>query len=137
MARREIHVDVDSALKKRLGVFVLMRLLFHEMPQATMEGFPCVQAFRRLAQCALPFSCSKNRCNRLDYARGDVFLNSEDVCEVAVVPLRPQMSAAGCLNKLSCNPNAIACSTNASFQHVANAKLAPDLLDVDALCPCR
>ena len=43
------------------------------------------------------------------------------------------MSACSSFDQLPCNPYPLPRFANASFEHIANAKLAPNLLDVDRL----
>ena len=57
----------------------------------------------------------------------------EDVFEGTVVSVCPDVVACRDINELSGNANAITCLADAALQHVANAKLAADPLDIDSL----
>jgi len=71
---------------------------------------------------------------RLDRRRdflGDVVLQLEDIGELAIVMLGPVVGAAHRVDKFGRDPQAIARLSHASFQDVAYAEFASDLLYVD------
>jgi len=62
---------------------------------------------------------------------GDLVLNSEDVGEIAVVALRPEVVPRLCVDKLPSHPDPLAGFSDASLKNVAHTKLARDLLNID------
>ena len=61
---------------------------------------------------------------------GDVILQGEEIAQLAVVPLAPQMPAVGGGNQLCRDPDAIACAPHASFQHMGDAQCLGDPPDI-------
>ena len=64
---------------------------------------------------------------------GDLVLDGKGVFEFAIVALGPAMGAGRGVDKLGSDADAVAGAANAALQHVARAKLAPDLPHVDGL----
>jgi hypothetical protein len=52
------------------------------------------------------------------------------VWHVPIVTLGPSVSACYPIDQLGCDARPAGCQTDASFQHIANAKLAADLPDI-------
>src|SRR5215469_15311793 len=74
------------------------------------------------------------------YSACDLVLQREQIVQIAVKPLRPQMSVALSVNQLSGHTDLISPPTHAPFQRVAHSKLAADLFRVDMPVPiseCR
>ena len=77
------------------------------------------------------------RLDRGDHALRDVVLQVEDVAEVAVEPIGPKRPARACIDQLSCDPQAVATAADATFEHMGDVKLTPDLADVYGLATSR
>src|SRR5204863_5503717 len=95
------------------------------------NAFPCVEAFWWLTPTADVLCRIKLWLDRSDYTFGNLVLDREDVVEIAVIALGPQMIASRSLDKLSRNPKAVAALSDRAFEHVADAKLAAHLLHID------
>jgi hypothetical protein len=65
---------------------------------------------------------------RADDLLHHLVLRREDVCEIAIEPLRPEMPAAAGIDELRRDAHAIAGLAHAPFEHKAHAEIAPDLL---------
>jgi hypothetical protein len=61
---------------------------------------------------------------------GDLILQPEDVRNGTIVTLRPQMAAGHGIDQLGIDPHLIAGAPHAALQHVADAELLGDLLDL-------
>jgi len=57
-------------------------------------------------------------------------LNSEDVGQIAIVSLRPEMRIGACIDQLRIHSHAIANTLNTSFHDMRNAKLISDLAQI-------
>ena len=88
-----------------------------------------VKIFRALAFNPLDLRLSNARFDRSDHAHGDLVLERENVCQIAIVS-RPKMRTGLSLDQLAGDANAAACLADAALKHVAHAKLAPHLLHV-------
>src|SRR6516165_5569998 len=101
------------------------------MPQAALISGPGVETPRRFAQGALLLGFGDRRGNRDGYRFGNLVLYREDVGEVAVVALGPDVFSTLGVDELRGDPNAIAGFTQAAFEDIADAKLVPDLLHIN------
>ncbi len=66
-------------------------------------------------------------------ARGDLVLQREQIAEVAVEPLRPELRAGCGIDQLDVDPHFLAGTLDAAFDDIAHAELAADLARVDLL----
>src|SRR5580704_7310576 len=101
------------------------------MPETAEHAIPRAEIGRMLAQGRLGLGIADGRVNRTRDADGDLVLKRENVAEIAIVAFGPEMFAGGRLNELAGDAHPAARFAHAALQHVAHAKLAPDLLDVD------
>ena len=65
-----------------------------------------------------------------DDLAGDLVLDLEDVGELAVVALRPDVAAAAAIDQLGGNPHPISGLTDAAFEDVAYPEFAAHLSEV-------
>jgi len=73
---------------------------------------------------------------RLDHAgdtRCHLVLKVEHIFQRAVKPVGPKMRSAQRVDQLPGDPHPVAAFAHRTFEHVAHAKLAPDLLYIDGL----
>jgi len=103
------------------------------MRQRPHHQVPGIHAVGRLALGAKTLRRIELRLDRGDDAFGDLVLHGEYVGELAVVSLRPEMTAGGDVVELSGDAHAIAFLAHAAFDHVTDAKGLADFLDVDGL----
>ena len=81
----------------------------------------------------LLFSGQQPEPQRADDRLGDFVLDGEDVGQVAVVALGPDMIAGGAVDQLRADAQPIAGLADAAFDEVADAQLASDRADVGRL----
>ena len=67
---------------------------------------------------------------------GDLALNREDIRQITIISLRPEMGVRPRINQLCIHPHPITGSLHASFQHMRNPELLSDLAQV-APVVCR
>src|SRR6185503_3150039 len=129
---RVVRVELDCAAQKSddLIEYLAILLLTEQQLPPTKEKVVRLQIRgwglgnpRRLAR-RQPYLES------LDDVPGDLVLNRENVCEVAIVAFRPHMSARGGIDQLCGDSDAVARAADRTFQHRADAKLASDRTDV-------
>ena len=80
---------------------------------------------------ALLLGVGNGRGDRDRHRLGDLVLHRENVGEIAVVALGPDMIAGLGLDQLRGDPDAVAGFAHAAFEHIAHAQFAPDLLHID------
>jgi hypothetical protein len=65
--------------------------------------------------------------------RGDLVLDCEDVLELTIVPVAPQVKAGRGVDQLRRDPYLVANLANIALEHVANAAVTTDVGHVDHL----
>src|SRR6516162_3330078 len=103
------------------------------MPQAALIGLPSVKPLRRFAQNALLFGLGQRRLDDPGDAGGNLVLYGEDVAEVAVVAIGPDVSAGDCIDQLRGDAHPIAGLADAPFEDVAHPQLPPDPIHIGGL----
>src|SRR6516162_5761143 len=68
---------------------------------------------------------------------GNFVLESQQIADVAVQPLRPYMRVGCSIDQLGADADLGAPPPDASFEHIADTQLATNLLCVDWLVPVR
>ena len=101
------------------------------VPKATLVRLPRSEVFWQLAQRAPLLRIRDSRQDRGYYRSGNIVLHGKDIGQIAVVTLRPDMVAGIGVDEFCRDADPLAAPTHAAFQHVANTKLASDLLHVD------
>src|SRR3954447_23373759 len=101
------------------------------MRQRPHQEIPGIQARRRLAMRAKILRRVNLRLDRGDDALGDLVLHREDVDELAVVALGPEMAAGRGVVELRGDSHAIVRLAYAALDDVAHAEFLGDLPDVD------
>src|SRR5437762_14323285 len=103
--------------------------VFRERFGAAQIDIESIPRRRRLQQSALGlglvYMSGQNRRDGAD----DFVLKRENVSELPVVTLCPEVCARCSVDQLGTDANAVTASTNAAFQHVAHAEYAPDFTD--------
>ena len=67
----------------------------------------------------------------------DLVLQGEEIARVTVEALGPKMRVGQGIDQLGVDSNPVARPPDASFEHIAHAQFAADLLRVDRLVPVR
>ena len=128
-----VRIDRYRLFQERLGDDIVLSSHAPEMRQSPHHQTPGVQAFRRVALGVEIFRSVELRLDRGDDRLGDLVLHREHVGETAIVALRPDV-ASGCdVVELRRDAHTIAVLPHAAFDHVTDAEVFPDLLDVDGL----
>src|SRR5262249_46486687 len=73
------------------------------------------------------------RLDCADHACGDLVLKIEDIVELSVVAISPEVAAAGGIDELASDANAVTALAHASFKDVAHAKPTRDVPDIEGL----
>jgi hypothetical protein len=119
-------IKIDGPLKELLCEGVILRAGFTEMPQTSSIGGSRVEASRRLAQGPVLLGIGNGRHQGDRHCLGDLVLQREDVGEIAVVALGPDVLAGLALDQLSANANAITGFAQAAFEDIEGA-IGPSL----------
>ena len=84
-----------------------------------------------LSASRVVFGRAERHLERVDDLAGDVVLDLEDIGQVAIVAVGPQVATGGRVDELRGDPHAIAGAADRAFEHRAHAKLAADGANVD------
>src|SRR5262249_41864053 len=128
---RKIRIELDRSTEKGLRGFQVRGAWATHVPTPTLVRFPRVESFRWLPDCARTLSLTHPRNDRGRNRLRDFVLHRENVRQTAVVPLRPQVIAALCLDELTCNANPIAAAADTTFEHVTDTEFSGNLFHVD------
>ena len=79
----------------------------------------------------LAFRRVEGHFKRVDDPTRDVVLDLEDIRQVAIVAVGPQVATGCCIDELRGNPHAIAGAPDRAFEHREHTKLAADGAKVD------
>src|SRR5215813_688083 len=86
---------------------------------------------RPFCDYALTFGAGQRRLDRRNDTRGDVVLHGEDIGQISVVTLGPEMGPGGYIDKLAADAHPLPGSAHATFEDITDAKVAANLLQVD------
>ena len=103
------------------------------MPKPPLVSLPGPQTCWRLAQCPPQFSIIDSRFNGPGDRKRNLVLDGEDIRQVTVVTLRPDVDAGLCIDKLRVDTDPLTAATHTAFQDIAHAKFTSDLLHVDRM----
>ncbi len=98
------------------------------MPQPPHHQIPGVEAFRRLAAGPEVLRRVDLRLDGGDDGVGDLVLYRENVFQLVVVTLRPEVSAGSNVTELHGNSHAVAALAYAAVDDIADAEFLGDLL---------
>src|SRR5882762_8269000 len=108
VAPGEGWIEINRGLKKSLRQRVILGVQLAEMPQAALISSPGVGAFGWLAHRPPLFGIGDGRGDSYRHRLADLILHREDVGEVAVVAVGPDMVAGLRLDQLRGDADAVA-----------------------------
>jgi hypothetical protein len=104
----EIGIKIDGLTEEFFGERIVVPTDFLEMPQPALVRGPGVEAFPRLAHRAVKFGVSDRRGDGDRHGLRNLVLHHENVGEVAVVALGPDVLAGRGLDQLCGDADSIA-----------------------------
>ena len=120
VGRGECRILFDGALEKGQGPLTVLDLVLIGMPKAALIIFPGIEAFRRFAQRTLTLAAGQLRLDGGDDGMGQLVLDGEDVFQVAVIALGPDMLVLSSIDQLGGHPHPLARTPDTSFQDIAH-----------------
>ena len=124
-------IDGDRLFQKRLRHQIVLPRHAPVMRQRPHDEAPRIHVVGRLAPGPEILGGVELRLDRRDDGLGDFVLHGEHVGEIAVVALRPEVTAGGHVDELGGDADVVAVLAHAAFDDVADAELLADLLVVD------
>ncbi len=102
-----------------------------EVRQRAHDEIPCAEILRRALLRAHSLGGDQLRLDGRRDALGQVVLEGENIGDLAIVVLRPNMGAAGHVDELGGDSHAIPGFSDAALKDVLDAELPADSADVD------
>src|ERR1700722_8182330 len=131
--RRKLGVEFGRAAQQlprlRVGLF---RMAPPQFP-AAQEAVESLHIVGLLGHQTMALALCEIERKRAHDLPGHVILYGENVSQIPVETLRPEMAVIGCVDELSRDPDALVDFTHAALQHIAGAESLADLLDLDIL----
>src|SRR5215471_15527877 len=97
------------------------------MPEPALAIIPSAHVLRPFCDYALALRAGQCWLDRGGDARGDFVLHREDVSQISVIPLRPEMGTGGYVDELAADAHPLPRSAHATLEDIADTKLAADL----------
>jgi len=98
------------------------------VPEAALAIIPGAHVLRALRDYALAFGAGQRWLDRGGDTRGDIVLHRENVCQISVVTLSPEMGTGGCIDQLAGDAHALPDPAHATLEDIADTKVSADLL---------
>ena len=117
--------------QKFLRTPLIVRADAPHMRQRLHDQVPCVEALRRLAPNASRLGGKDLRQNRTNDPARDLVLKLEDIFQLAIVFVRPQMDAVRGIDQLPGDTNPVGDLPHAALKDISHTELACDLAHVD------
>jgi hypothetical protein len=123
---QKIWVELDRAVEQpqRLVVRLPVNKQMRPGQTAQIEGIG-IETLGRLALGTLDLGFFNRWRDRPDNALSHLVLQTEDVAEPAIKPVRPKMCPGGGIDKLSRDAHSVCRFANAPFQHVTHPSSRP------------
>ena len=133
IGRSKFLVQHDGSLKQFLGLDICGLREPPKLLAATHETVIGFQIVGMLGRNSLPVALCQVKCQGANDVPGHIILDVEDVDQLPVKTLCPEMSAAGRIDELCSDPNSVAGLAHAALKHIAYAKDPSYLLNIHVL----
>ena len=135
--KREVRIGLERIVKKSGGDRGALGIERSYEGQRSQIEIVSVEALGTLAARPFDLELLHAGLDDADHPLGDAILEIENVFEIAVELVGPQMRAGFGLDELGRDTQARFRFAHAAFQEVAHAQLAADLLECLRTCLCR
>src|SRR6266568_8635242 len=125
------RLNPDGALQQGLRLLVLPVADPVDQADRVDDETPSVDALGRLVRRPDALLRIEMRLDGGDDVPGNLILDGEDVAQLAVVPLRPDVLARRCVNELPRHADAPTHGPDAAFEDITDRQLQGDLPHVD------
>src|SRR5882724_223914 len=130
MRFRQLRVELDRLSEQLSGAQGVFAPDLMEMPHTLSHRVPRVEIFRS-ADGRAPLDLEQFRLDRACNALRYVVLNGEDIGEVSVIPLCPDVRSGRCVNQERRDAYSVRRFPHAADEHITYPQFAAHLLHVD------
>jgi hypothetical protein len=127
----KVRIEINRLLKEIPCESDVLGSQFIKMPQTGLIRRPGIEAIRRLVHRALLFGGSNSRSGRDCNRFGDLVLHRENIRELPVVAVGPDVIARFGFDQLCGDPDTIAGLSQAALEHIADAEIAPNAFHIN------
>src|SRR5215469_2802868 len=131
MGVRQVRIEHKGSIEQAVSCLAVAAGALVHMPEPALTIIPRAHVLRPLRDDALAFRARQRRFDSGGDARSDVVLHREDIGQISVVTLGPEMGAGGNIDKLAADAHPLSGSAHATFEDIADAKVAASLLEID------
>src|SRR6266436_9126387 len=128
MGVREVGIERKRLFEQVVGCDAIGPSALVHMPEAALAIIPGAHVLGPLRDYTLAFGAGQRWLDRGDDTRGDVVLHREDVGQISVVALGPEMGTGGRIDKLAGDAHTLPSPAHAALEDIADTKVAADLL---------
>ncbi len=130
-----LGIDLDGALAQPDGDLAMPRIAGRVVLPRHQVELVRFRIGRRALLDRLLLGRQQLQLQRLDDGFGDLVLQREDVVQIPVEALGPEVAVGRAVDELRGDAHAVARLAHAPLEHVAHLQLARHLRDVDVLRP--
>src|SRR5215472_9155914 len=128
---RQVRIERKCSFEQTVGCLAIAAGALVHMPEPALTIIPGAHVLRPLRDYALAFGARQRRLDSGGDARSDVVLHREDISQVTVVSLSPEMGAGGNIDKLAADAHPLPGPAHATFEDITDAKVAANLPEID------
>src|SRR6516162_5445469 len=128
---RQVRIERKCSFEQTVGCLAIASGALVHIPEPALTIIPRTHVLRPLRDYTLAFGARQRRLDRGGDARSDVVLHREDVGQISIVTLGPEMGAGGNIDKLAADAHPLPGSAHATLEDIADAKVAANLLEID------
>src|SRR6266480_7144632 len=128
----EMRIEFDRSLEHLLGkLYVLARPPLEELP-CTKIKLVCLHVFRRCLKETGLLALSEQETQRVNDTAGNFILDREDVFDLSVEPLRPQVVTIPRVDELNADADPVASLPDAALKKRLDIKSPSNFARIDA-----
>jgi hypothetical protein len=127
-----MRIELDRSLEHLLGkLYALARPPLEELP-CTKIKLVCLHVFRRCFKETGLLALGERETQRVNDTAGNFILDREDVFNLSVEPLRPQVVTIPRVDELDGDADAVPSPPDAALKKRIHTKSSPNLARIDA-----
>src|SRR5262245_49764266 len=121
-----VGIEINRLLEISNGLLVIFRCAPAEMLPTAQEGIIGCWHLRLLLTDELLLFVRQSECQGIRNAMCHLILQDKDLGERSVISVGPNVSAGESINELSIDPQLVAGTLDASFEHVSDTEFFPN-----------
>src|SRR5215472_11358424 len=128
---RQVWIERKCLFEQTVSCLAIAAGALVHMPEPALTIIPRAHVLWPLRDDTLAFRARQRRLDSGGDARSDVVLHREDVCQISVITLGPEIGTGGYIDELAADPNPLPGPAHATLEDIADPKVATNLLEID------